>query len=80
MKIKVWESKMGCDVRQGRLFLEVWCHGGVSRLVKDNTSPTGYFKTHWVDVSRGTWEEMAAAAVESWRTNRQAWQECRFGA
>ena len=66
---------MGVNVRAGRLFLEVWEHGGVTRCVPDN-SLVGYCGTHWTQVLRGPFNAMAAAAVESWRANRAAWQEC----
>ena len=75
MRVTLWPNNLGADVQCGRLRLELWEHGGVRRLLPDN-SVTGYYGTHWTDVPRGTFEDMAAAAVESWKHNRKAWKEC----
>lgn len=75
LKIEVWPNGLGCDVRRGRLWIEIWEHGGVSRVVADNTI-CGGSRTHWSQVERGTFEQMAEAAVESWKTTPGAWQEC----
>ncbi len=75
MTIDVWDSGLGASVRHGRLFMEVWQHGGVSRLVGDD-SLTTYYRTHHAKVPRGSWEEMAAAAVKAWNEDRARWQPC----
>ena len=75
MKLVVSGSKATASVRVGRLLLEVWHHGGVTRLVADD-SLCGVVGTHHTRVTRGTWVEMAAAAVEAWRTRRGEWSPC----
>lgn len=75
MQVKLWPNRLGADVTSGRLRIEVWEHGGCRRLVADD-SITGFSGTHYNRVPRGTFEEMAAAAVESWNTRRHEWKEC----
>lgn len=75
MKVTVGKSKAVATVRVGRLHLEVWDHGGVTRCVPDG-GLCGYRGTHHTTVPRGTWDEMARAAVEAWHGRRGDWKEC----
>lgn len=75
ISIKPWTNKLGATVTHGRLLLEVWLNGGVTRCVRDN-SLCGFHGTHYTNVTPGTIDEMAKAAVESWKTNRSSWSEC----
>lgn len=75
MKITVSASGATADVKSGRLRLTVWRHGGVTRVVPDS-SLCGCVGTHYTRVPAGTWEEMAAAAVASWKTDRGSWSPC----
>ena len=75
MTITVWPNGLGCDVRSGRLCIEVWEHGGCRRLVSDD-SLTGWAGTHYTRFERGSLEEMAQAALESWWNRRHEWLEC----
>ena len=76
MKIRIWPNKLGVDVTQGRLRLEVWHHGGCTRLVPDN-SITGYRGTHWLKLeTMAPLEQLAAAAVDAWKNRRSEWREC----
>jgi hypothetical protein len=75
MKITLWPNNLGADVNSGRLTLEVWAHGGVRRTVKGD-GPTGAIGTHYIRVATGSFEEMAAAAIEAWRNDRSLWASC----
>lgn len=75
MKITPWPSRMGANVKCGRLRLEVWEHGGVTRVVPDD-SICGFRGTHYNRVPEAGLLVMAAAAVESWRNDRNSWKEC----
>ena len=74
--VRIWPSKMGCDVRCRGLHLEVWEHGGVRRLVPDAGAPTGHVGTHYARVDRADFETMARAAVALWREARGSWSPC----
>lgn len=76
MKVEIWPNKLGANVRQGRLMLEVWYHGGIRRCVSDN-SLCGFTGTHYTRVAQGTLEEMAAAGVASWNQSQSTWSECQ---
>lgn len=75
MRVTVAASGAVATVRAGRLHLEVWHHGGVTRCVPDG-SPCGYRGTHWATVPAGAWGEMAEAAVASWAGRRGEWKPC----
>lgn len=75
MTITKWGGKCGVTVKSGRLHLEVWDHGGVTRCVHDE-SLCGYRGTHHTKVEKGKFEEMAQRAVDKWKNNRTAWEPC----
>lgn len=75
MKIRMWPNKMGCRVTTGSLAIEVWIHGGLTRIVNDN-SLCGFHGTHWAKIEPARLEEMAAKAISLWKNNPREWQEC----
>lgn len=76
MTITPWPSRCGVTVRRGRLRLEVFEHGGCTRLISDAAALTGYRGTHYARVPRGDYATMAQAALTSWDTERDTWTEC----
>jgi hypothetical protein len=75
MKVKMWENGLGANVVSGRLFIEVWAHGGVTRCERDR-SVCGYSGTHFARVAVDAIANMAEAAVNLWRNDPKAWTPC----
>lgn len=72
MKVNVWHNNLGCDVRSGRLLLEVWEHGGIAHCERDD-SACGYFVTHYSTIRAKqdrSWQEQAELALAHWKHNR----------
>lgn len=76
MTITTWPSKAGATITHHGMVFDLWNHGGVTKLAKDN-SPTGYYGVAYMGVdTAGSLTDIALRAIIAWQTRRNTWLPC----